>query len=319
MVSPNGKSHIKFSYVLRSSWGWPLATMFVLIGLKTSLEHWQPCEAAENWTYKVLQKRMASRWANARSDVLVIDLGQIQPTPWELNERKGKAPPRIPLKDLIAVFTELGARSVGLDIDFSPKDGELIRPDDNDFFQWCLERSKQTHVPILLGVFRTGSRPEEWLGDDRYMRLAAFIGIKDPDRAVYWVMAKGGFPLRSMSSAVAGLTWESFLSDKNCFWSHLFEPTSIIDYGWLDPIRYDVLHAVNPDFYRGERDKIANHMIVIGDTYGDERHAIGEPKKPDWFHPTAKDEQLPGVFLHACAAATIAANKPIYQLTLLGR
>lgn len=321
MVAPNGKPRIKFSYVLRSSLGWPIVTMFVLIGIKTSLEHWRPFEAAENWTYTVLQKRMAARgmWTT-RPDVLVVDLGKLQPESWERNGRKGVATPRAPLQKLIEVFTELGARSIGLDVDFSPKDGELIHPNDNSFFQWCLERSKQTHIPILLGVFRTRSRPDEWLGDDRYMRLAAFIGIKDPDRAVYWVTAKGGFPLRSMSSALAGLDWDALLRHEDSFWNWAVEPTSIIDYGWLDPIRYDVLHGMNPDFYRDERDKIENRMIVIGDTYRDEHHAAGEGiNKPDWFHPTGVNEQIPGVFLHACAAATIAANKPIYQLTILGR
>jgi CHASE2 domain-containing sensor protein len=293
--------------------------MFVLIALKTFLEHWQPVEAAENWTYKVLQQRMAKGRPTFRQDVLVVDLGKIQPTTWERNGRTGTATPREPLKKLIEMFTDLGARAVSVDVDFSPENGELIHPDDNEFFQWCLDRSKQTHIPILLGIFRTGLRPEEWLGDDRFMRLAAYIGIRDPDRAIYWVMAKGGFPLRGVSSALAGTTWESFVHEKNCSWSCLVEPTSIIDYAPLERIREDVLHTVEPEFYRDEADKIRNRTIVIGDTYHEERRPLAAPEKPDWFHPTGLDEQIPGVFVHACAAATIAASKPIYQLTLLGR
>lgn len=319
MAPENPRLSIKFSHVLRSIFGWPIVTMFILIALKTFLEHWQPVEAAENWTYKVLQKRMAEGGTTARQDVLVVDIGKIQPEAWERNGRKGTATPRYPLKQLIEVFTDLGARSISVDVDFSPENGQPIHPDDNEFFQWCLDRSKQKHIPILLGVFRTGLRPEEWLGDDRYMRLAAYIGNRDPDRAVYWTMAKGGFPLRGVSPALAGLTWESFINDKNCSWSCLLEPTTIINYSSLPRIRDDVLHAVNPEFYRDEKDKVENRMILLGDAYRGEHRAADAMKTADWFHPTALDEQIPGVFVHACAAATIAANKPIYQLTLLGR
>jgi hypothetical protein len=299
--------------------GWPIVTMFVLIGLKTWSEHWQPVEAAENWTYTVLQKRLAKAGTTGRQDILVIDLGKIQPEHWEIAGKNGIATPRPPIRKLIEVLTDLGARSIGVDVDFSPENGELIHPDDKDFFEWCRERSKQTHIPILLGVYRTGLRPEEWLSDDRYLRLAAFIGIKDPDRAVHWVIAKGGFPLRSMGSALAGLTLDDLLQQKDSFWSWAVRPTSIIDFSSLPRIRDDALHAIDPEFYRDERDKIENRMIVMGDTYRTEHRAVDATKKPDWFHPTAVDEQIPGVFLHACAARTIAAHRPIYELSLLGR
>lgn len=298
--------------------------MFALIGLKTFLEdwppvNWSPVERIENWTYRILQKRMATGGTRGRPDVLVVDLGKIQPEPWERNGRKGTATPRDPLRKLIEVFTELRARSISVDVDFSPENGQLIHPDDNEFFQWCLDRSKQTNIPILLGVFRTRLRPEEWLGDDRYMRLAADIGNRDPDRSVYWVMAKGGFPLRGMSSALAGVTWESFIKEQSCSWSCLVEPTTIINYSSLGRIREDVLHSVDPDFYRDEQDKVEDRMIIMGDAYRGEHRAVDAPKRPDWFRPTGLDEQIPGVFVHACAAATIKANEPIYQLTVLGR
>ncbi len=305
--------------VLRSLVTWPVLTMFILITLKTVMENSRPVVAAENWTYEQLQRRISRGRPTPRQDVLVVDLGKIQPEVWERNGRTGTATPREPLKKLIEAFTDLGARAIGIDVDFSPENGELIHPDDNEFFQWCLDRSKATHIPILLGVFRTGLLPEEWLGDDRYMRLAAYIGVKEPDRAVYWVSGENGFPLRGMGSALAGLRWESFGQQKSRSWSWLVEPTSIIDYHPLTRIREDVFHAIDPQFYRDEADKIKGRTIVIGDTYREQHRATTEPEQADWFHPTGLDEQIPGVFVHACAAATIAASKPIYELTLLGR
>jgi hypothetical protein len=220
--------------------------------------------------------------------------------------------------DLIEVLTDLGARSVGIDIDFSPKDGQLVHPDDAEFFQSCLDCTKQTGIPIVLGVFRTAGESYEWLGDDRYMRLAGFIGSSEPDRTIYSIRTRNGIPLRGMSTALAGLDWDLASLHKNSFLSWFVEPTSITDFHWLRPMRDEVFHSLEPQFLRDERDKIENRMVIIGDAPSQKRVAL-QKSDHDLFHVTGVSAKVPGVFLHACGASSIVANDPIYQLTYLGR
>ncbi len=305
------RQHAKLAYTL--------AITFALIAAKTVLQDTPKFRYLEDKTYESLERRIATGGTITRPDVLIVDLGKIKPQSWERNGRKGFATPRTPIKKLIEVFTDLGARSVAVDVDFSPKNDQPIHPEDPEFFQWCLDRSKQMGVPIVLGVFRTAREPSEWLGDDRYMRLAAFMGVGNPDRAVYWIWSKNGFPLRGMSAGMAGISLESLLRESHSFWNWIVKPTSIIDLSRLNRIREEAFHTVNPEFFRDERDKIEHRMILIGDT--DEKDCGDDPSlwtKRDCFHLTGVDGPVRGVFLHACGAATIAANKPIYQLTLVG-
>src|SRR5207245_2023552 len=127
---------------------------------------------------------------------------------WERGGRSDIATPREPLRVLIDVLTELGARSVGLDVDFAPENGQFIHPDDPVFFEWCMKRAEKTGHRIVLGVYRTYNRPYEWLGNDRYMRLAATIAIArvvNHDVIPHWIRVPNGNRLPSMSAALAGV------------------------------------------------------------------------------------------------------------------
>jgi CHASE2 domain-containing sensor protein len=108
----------------------------------------------------------------------------------------------------------------------------------------------------------------------------------------------------------------TLIQGKKSPWRWAVEPTSIIDFAWLDRIRDEVEYHVDPAPYRDDREKIANRIILLGDTNPKECDPQGDK---DCFHVTGVPYGVRGVFLHACAANTIAAGKPIYQLTLLGR
>lgn len=312
-VTPSAKGSPRFP-----KWASAIAITLGLIVVKTFFEHTEFVQYWEDKTYQVLQGRIVSQGTTTQPDVLVVDISKVEPEPWERDGRTGLATPRHLLKELIEVFTDLGARSVGVDVDFSPTDGQPVHPDDPEFFQWCLDRSRQTHIPILLGVFRTAGDSYEWLGDDRYLRLAAFIGSREPDRTIYSIKTKNGLPLRSMSAGLAGLDWDTSRLYKDSFLNWFFEPTSITDFSRLDRMRDEVFHSLDPQFFRDERVKIENRMILIGDAPSQKSVAL-QKKDRDLFRVTGVPDKVPGVFLHACGASSIAANRPILQLTLLGR
>jgi CHASE2 domain-containing sensor protein len=89
----------------------------------------------------------------------------------------------------------------------------------------------------------------------------------------------------------------------------LWTAESVIDFAALQRIREDVLPALKPESFREMKNKIKGRMILLGDA---------EPEADDLFMVPGVTGTVPGVFLHACAANTIA-NEPLYSLTLLGR
>lgn len=321
MSPPNTHGGIK-PHGRRSALVISISIMIALTVAKTLCENIEVVKQWEEKTYKFLLERIAAEGSTERPKVLVVDIEEIKPLPLERNGRTDLVTPREPLMKLIQVFADLGARSIGIDIDFSPENGEFVDPKDPKFFDDCLSLSEKTNIPILLGVYRTYRQPYKWLGDDRYMRLAAVIGvpsIKDHDQTPHWIRVPNGFLLRSMSSGLAGVDVNaSGTSDPR--WSWARKSTSIvkrgpdieskettIDYSPLRWIEAESLPVLNSDAYAKLEDKIKNRMIILGDR---------EPSKGDMFQTSAG--RLPGVYVHACAANTIA-TEPLYRLTLLGR
>jgi hypothetical protein len=151
------------------------------------------------------------------------------------------------------------------------------------------------------------------------MSLAAFIGLYNADRALYWTIAKNGFPLRGLSAAVAGVSWDRLLLNEGSIWNSLVRPTSIVEFRWLSRIYDEVIHTLEPQSFRDQKDKVEGRIVLLGNTgkeCGDDPSKWGDQ---DCFQVTGVPGPVHGVFLHACAAQTIAANEPIYQLTWLGR
>jgi CHASE2 domain-containing sensor protein len=321
-------------------WILTFATIVAVLVLKTLFELTPWGQYLEDRAYEILLARFVAEGSKTPPGVLIVDISSIKPQPWERNGVKGIATPRPPIQDLIEVLTErrereLPPKSIGADIDFSPENGELIHPDDLAFFEWCYNRSKNAKIPIVLGVKRAALRDEEWLADDKYQRLAGFIGVRTSDhwrdhwsdRATYWIWAGSGYPLRSMGAALARAPLEQLMNDRKRW---LITPTSIIDFGPLQPIQWeDIVHvhftaappiqnsSIDKNEFRGQvRDRISNRIVLIGDAAQED---CDSERDKDCFRVTGVSNSIHGVFLQACAAITITANKPINQLTLLGR
>ena len=307
---------------LRSILGWPVVTMIVLIALKTLCENVPKVEELEEKTYKALLHQIVAIGTKRPPKVLVIDIGEINPERWERDGRSDIVTPRERLEELIQIFADLGARSIGIDVDFSPENGHFAHPDDPDFFGRWLALSRKTKVPIFLGVFRTFNQPNKWLGDDAYRHLAAAIAIRniiDHDQMPHWIWVEGGDRLGSMSAALAGVEVNAPDIEESR-WGWARKSTSIIrlasgiaskettiDYSPLPWLEAEVLPVLKADAYAKMKDKIQDRMIILGDR---------KPAESDMFDTSAG--RIPGVYVHACAANTIA-TEPLYRLTLWGR
>lgn len=298
-----------------------IAIMVALIVAKTLCENIPKVREIEEGVYKRLLRRIIAAGRKSPPQVLVIDIGAIKPEPRKQDEQVELITPRAPIEKLIQTLSNLGARSIGVDVDFSPDNGQFVDPGDPDFFKRCLELSKQTRVPIFLGVGRTFNQPNNWLGDDAYRRLAATIVIRrliEHDQVPHWVRVKDGDRLRSMSASLAGVDINAIESSH---WDWAMRSTSLvtspsgieakettIDYSPLPWINAEILPVFsNLDEYTKVPDKIKGRMIILGD-----RH----PLERDIFNTSAGPQ--PGVYIHACGANTIA-TEPLYRLTHLGR
>lgn len=319
---PSPKPSTKRAYK-RSTVLWPLALIVSLVILKTAFEHHPAIRRLEDGTYQFMHRKLVREGIRERPDVLVIDISS--KIPQKIQERDGRTErvtPREPLEKLIRVFADLGARSIGIDIDFSPEGGRWKDPGDPEFFDRCLQLRDEKGIPILLGVERTRTQPGKWLGDDRYMTLAAAIAspVGAHQQAVLWFSPdKAHAPLLSMGAGLAG--YELSYTGEHSFWSWAVESIThvqrqpglqsaefTIDFASLDLIEYGALTVLTADEFADMKDKIHGRMILIGDT---------RPVAGDLFPITGLGE-IPGVFLHACAAHTLARH-PLYHLTLWGR
>lgn len=321
MIPPNHQLGRK-PHSRRSTLFVSIAIMIALVIVKTLCEHIGKARELEEKTYEFLLHKIVAAGTKSHPKVLVIDIGEIKPERWTRDGRSNVATPRPPLQELIQIFADLGARSIGVDVDLSPENGQFMHPDDPTFFRWCLDLSEKKKIPILLGVYRTYAQPYNWLGDDAYMRLAAVIGlpsIKGNDQAPHWIRVKTGSLLRSMSAGLAGVDVNAIgTSDPRWGWarqstsivqreSNLESKETTIDYAPLPWIEAEILPVLTADAYTKLKNKIKDRMVILGDR---------EPATGDIFQTAAGP--LPGVYVHACAANTIA-TEPLYRLTLLGR
>jgi CHASE2 domain-containing sensor protein len=307
----------------RSSLIWPFALMTGLVILKTAFEHHPRVMKVEAWTYQQLQRKLVHEGVKERPDVLVINISsKIKQAIVDQNDRSEFVTPREPLEQLLRVFTDLKAKSIGIDIDFSPKEGRWMDSGDPTFFDRCLKLRDDSGIPIFLGVDRTRGRADKWLGDDRYMSLAAAIAspVGEHQQAVLWFSPdKARTPLLSMAAGLAGFEFK--FDGEHSFWSwavesisrirrqpDLFSTEFTIDFASLEWIKDNALTVLTPEEFADMKEKIRGRMVLIGDT---------KPDTGDLFN-VAGLGQIPGVFLHACAAHTLA-RQPLYHLTLLGR
>jgi CHASE2 domain-containing sensor protein len=261
--------------------------------------------------------------ATDRAPVVIVDIG-------DLPTRDGVTP-RAALRRLLAALRDAGARTVGIDIDFSPDKGLFVAADDPAFFAYC----RTLGIPVFLGVARTaGNGRDAWLGRPEDAPLAAGIVIPNVTGTVPEGGAPGPYPLRlprlgdgppdalpSLGFALATAldsNVESRLAQPSVFAEPFVEraivqgtaiPEFTVDYSFVRRLqqasvatRWDShLNLTSPI----DRDAVAGRAVIIGDLAG--------ASPGDIFHTAGFARDASGVLLHASAATTLIAG-PLWVL-----
>ena len=294
----------------------------LLVGFKLVLERTSWGEQSDMAAYRYEQHILATVAHTDNLPVVVVDIGDLPAVPIPGSNGKEMATPREPLGKLISAIAQHGPAAIGVDIDLSPEYGMPITPDDPAFFKACLSQP----VPVFLGVARTQTKgPEEWLGDEQYKKLAASLIIPrhSSNDLDYWIQTdRMKEPLLTLSASLAKVVRQSAL-EKPWWKNWAFRPISTrkpskqisvgefpVDYSPLDALEHGMLEM--KDFSRdtNRSGQVEGKMVLVGD--GVWEHAI------DKFNVPGRSESVPGIFLHACAAFTLA-EAPLSELTGPGR
>ena len=168
--------------------GFALLVAIVVLGIELWVERTAPYHVLELETYDALQRglellrdREDSNTPSAPGQVIIVDIGSLQPS--SDRELLAAAPftPRDALRSLLNILVDAGPAAIGIDIDFSPEGGAYVSPkDDPGFFRTCLHLERERNVAVFLGVGRgAGGSRNEWLGNDEFAPLAASLIIPD--------------------------------------------------------------------------------------------------------------------------------------------
>jgi CHASE2 domain-containing sensor protein len=274
-------------------------------------------------TYDYLQSILESDY----SPVVVVDTSALQ---WERHHRVRDriVTDRLALKSLVDGIAEQGPCGVGIDIDFSPNwdaDGswEFHDPEnDSALFDACLMHS-ENGVPVFLGVDRSvvgrEGKSNEWLGKPRYRRLAA--GVRAPMDDNRMMVESMEFVDSEVLISLGAALGRVFPADRRP--QGLWRPPSWFaqraeGFHWstegirmkdvyVDTSALDKIRTVTAEEVLATKTELRGKLILIGGPL-DEKVSIAGLRR------TA----IPGVYLHAAAAHTLA-TAPIYVLTLPGR
>lgn len=270
----------------------------LLIIAKFGIEHVGWTHRIEALAFEFLQGQMLQFSCAERLPVLVIDLSDIP-------GGKHKITPRKPLRDFIQAIVRYSPRAIAIDVDFSPGEDGWKDDNDPDFFDFCLEASKK--VPIVLGVHRTREASAgTWLGVAKYKEMAGDMTLP-VEVVTVPVRASKSKELPTLGAALAHAYTKSkrlpgplpglgfFVKDR--------DEATLVNYSKLYQLKHETLPLKSylPDIgARFFRDK----MVIIGDA-GESTETRNVP---------GHLETIPGVYVHACAAHTLAIE-PLFELT----
>src|SRR5437660_8573626 len=275
----------------------------------------------ESATYNILMHRLSSKFNGNDLPIAIVDIGDLPQHSGTGNENPYTS--RHVLQEFVTAAIGNGARSVGIDLDFSPDKGDYITPDDPKFFESCLELKRTTGVPIFLGIYRSQSKEAStWLGDERYKELAAtIITPRDGTRMLRWLRTTNNTePSFSISALLAGTTknpiperssrWAWAIQSEQDVKQHYFSGKEfLVDYSPLNVLEKQMLPTRDPAVIRDQARRLQGKIVLFGDvTSGRTRDTIVVPGIRD---------PVPGALVHACAVYTLL-KAPLYSLTFFG-
>jgi CHASE2 domain-containing protein len=279
------------------------------------VESTQPGRDTEEWLFAQLQRLLPS--FSKDLPLLVIDMSRIP-------GGKDQVTSRETLKLTLTAIVAQRPAAVGVDLDFSPGFDGWQLDDDPKFFDFCLELSKESGVPIYLGVYRTiGENSDTWLGSPKYKGLAAALRAEnDTMRLPKWIQTTNSEERLPLMSAALADSYRRSHSDFATSLARTVEVfteknqrievrgenailfgTSLINFSRLAQIQRETSYMLKPETITESGRVFAGKMIVIGDV-----DDAGDHFKVSGYAPL-----IPGVFLIASAAYTLAVE-PLYEL-----
>jgi CHASE2 domain-containing sensor protein len=296
-----------------------LACIVFVLAVKLALEHTATGKQFELVGYNLLQDHLVRQSV----PVQIVDISALPASKQFIDGKVYEATSREALTKIIDAIAEQDPAAIGIDIDFSP-DKSYVTPRDPDFFQYCLDKG----VPIFLGVDRTHLLPPKvWLNLEKYEVLGASIivpqeGTKRMPRRIQ--TGPNFAPGKTMGSALATVFGESYCTLANKLQQvGLAEQVSkkelghggsveefLVDYSPLKGLIDNRIVINNPNSISVPEHAFRNKIVLIGEA----TPGIG----PDAFVVSNSTESVRGVYIHACAAYTLAVA-PLYELNWKGR
>jgi len=256
--------------------------------------------------------------------VAVLDISELQTAPHEVYGANKPITPRDKLTDVVHALLDAHPLAIGIDINFAPYESDdFLSPSDKLFFDDCLEIWETHGIPVVVGLNWSDAgedwrRPETLIENRRYHKLLGWIHVSNSTRTIPASISDGDWKLPSLSWALA--TQALGASDPRSSGSWFAEPLSKrrlrsatiesfpVDYSPLVQLRKSKHKAIDPVAIRAMRDEFVSKIVLVGNASG----------ARDTFLVPPEIEPVAGVYLHACAANTIATS-PMYELTHLGR
>lgn len=301
-----------------------LLVVLMLVLIKVWFEHTELGTEVERVTYRFVQEHLEGQNRKTPSAVVVVDISDLEPEPWQVSNRWHRVTSRDALRDLIQSLADARVRAIGVDIDFSPREGGLVFAKDPEFFSFCQSLSRQRAIPIRLGVFRgQAKRPEQWLGEARFADLAASIAVPNSRHLPRWLRTiETKWPLPGMSAAL--VLDRKDLVQKPTAWhravvneakvkrvgSHLEVAEYLVDLSWLSRLMGEKISTYEGAGIKALQRLVGGRIVLLGDAT--------EGVAADVFVVPGFEDPVPGVFLHACGVATLA-GRPLYELSHLAR
>lgn len=302
-----------------------LITTFILLGAKIAFEQTDAGHRLESYGYEILQSYLPNFVSKEDMPVIVVDIGKLKGGTDE------EPTPRDNLKEIIGAIAKAHPKAIALDIDFSPKE-EGGWQDDNDpeFFDYCLEL-KEKGIPIFLGVERSiESRPEAWLGLEKYKSLAVGTRFQFPDtnKVILWLkspntqeiipslslalaknyrenLPKQPALLASMLEEIKDYDLKTEISSDNEF----VDTKALVNYNMLEAMKSQSLSTISRSSIEEHKERFKDKLVLLG--------RITNPQG-DVIRVMGRDKDIPGVLLHASATYTLAKS-PLFEFTHTSR
>jgi CHASE2 domain-containing sensor protein len=304
----------------------------LLISAKIWIEHTSVGMRPELFAFQALQAMVSALNSKQDLPVAVLDISEIE-------SRNGQVINLQKLREIISALAEQRPCAIAVHVALDPEDNPSTNQDNSrqnqlqdyyDFLNFCLMLKAETNIPVFLSVSKQKEvrQPEKWLRKEEYKELAVTRRIiqEDTTRMPIWLKADPeAEKLFSLSASLARAHASSHLSNsiswliesidgfpgKRTYIKEGIQYTdALVNYSKLETIQQNKISTTSDQSVKDARENFYHKMVLLGDAT--------LKKGPEGYSVAGHSEEIPPVYLHACAAYTFAC-KPLYELKFIVR